>query len=72
MKNSRSSTARKSPTSRSKWRDDAEVDDGAWLHDVLDHPDVSTPELVEAQVKLLELIPVEEPEDDWDPNYLLY
>lgn len=55
-----------------QWRNDAEADDAAWLRDVLEQPDASTSELVEGQALLFEHIPVDEPEDDWDPNALLH
>jgi hypothetical protein len=56
-----------------RWRDEAAADDGVWLRNLLGQPDAQTPDLVDGQVRLLELVPVEEPEDgDWDPNFLLH
>ncbi|AWV89748.1 hypothetical protein [Bradymonas sediminis] len=54
-----------------QWRKEALADDAAWLRDMLENPDATTSELIDAQLTLLSLIPVEEPEGDWDPNYLL-
>ena len=56
-----------------QWREEASADDGRWLREVLELADAETSALVEGQVRVMELIPVEEPEEDgWDPNHLLY
>ncbi|MFB6351331.1 MAG: hypothetical protein ABEN55_23365 [Bradymonadaceae bacterium] len=55
-----------------KWRSAAEEDDAEWLKEELRRPDGDPGELVDGMTTLLEHIPVEEPEEDWETNFLLH